>query len=99
MQRPSYPHRPTPSESVGWGEHTITNTCVLCILLRGVCYKSGGCHPKYINAKIYIDDELYEKLQEFITERNILMGRQRHDRVLTTLFRFVDFIDILFRYR
>ena len=47
----------------------------MCIFLRGVCYKSGGCHPKYINAKIYIDDELYEKLQEFITERNILMGR------------------------
>ena len=71
----------------------------MCILLRGVCYKSGGCHPKYINAKIYIDDELYEKLQEFITERNILMGRQRHDRVVTTRIRFVDFIDILFRYR
>ena len=57
--------------------------------LRGVCYKSGGCHPKYINAKIYIDDELYEKVQEYITEQNILMGRQSIDIVVTNdLFRF-----------
>ena len=69
----------------------------MCILLRGVCYKSGGCHPKYINAKIYIDDELYEKLQEFITERNILMGRQSIDVVITMIR--LDFEDIHFRYR
>jgi len=38
---------------------------------KAVCYKNEGCEPKYINSKIYIDDELYESMQRPYMRQNI----------------------------
>ena len=43
----------------------------LSFTIRAVCYKNEGCQPKYINSKIYIDDELYESMQQPYMRQNI----------------------------
>jgi len=51
---------------------------------EAICYKDTPCPVRFVRAKIYIEDELYEKVLEFREERNIRMNitqmiRQRLD--------------------
>ena len=43
--------------------------------IRAVCYKDVACPVRYVMAKIYIEDELYDKVVEFREEANITMSK------------------------
>ena len=42
---------------------------------RAVCYKDVACPVRYVMAKIYIEDELYDKVVEFREEAKITMSK------------------------
>jgi len=58
-------------------------------LTSGICYKNSSCTTKYIRTKIYIEDELYNKIQKHRKESNISMD----DYVNGKLTRMFDSIN------
>ena len=41
-------------------------------MIRPICYNEGRCGTRMINAKIYIEDVLYKKIEEEYIKQGVL---------------------------